>query len=259
MQRFLERASRKHGFDPVWPALHRWSVAHRAEFWQELLDFTEVRATKPAAAITSGDGMLAARWFPGMELNFAAHLLRFSDGRKAIEAEDELGRTRSITYRQLGDLVARCAAAMRAAGVVRGDRVGGFLPNIPEAVISMLAAASIGAVWSSCSPDFGINGVFDRFGQIEPRVLVAADGYSYNGKRIDSIERVRGIIDKIPSIERVVIVPFVDDAPDLSSLMNATLWQDFLNTADTARAKARGSGEGSSTLDGWSTMRTTSQ
>ncbi len=117
---------------------------------------------------------------------------------------------------------------MREAGVQRGDRVGGFLPNIPEAVIAMLATTSLGAIWSSCSPDFGIQGVFDRFGQIEPKWLFAADGYSYNGKRFDCLERVRGIVEKIPAIEQVVIVPFMDDSPDLSGLANATLWSDRL-------------------------------
>ncbi len=250
MYAFMQRMSEKYGLTADWPSLHRWSVEHRDLFWQEMLRVAEIRVAKPATCVQTGEGMLAAKWFPEMELSFAAHLLRFNDDRVAIEAEDELGRTRSITYRELGIQVARLACALRAAGVSRGDRVGGFLPNIPETVMAMLATAAIGAAWSSCSPDFGVGGVIDRFGQIEPKVLFAADGYSYNGKTIDSIERVRGIVERIPSIERVVIVPFVADSPDLSSLPNATAWADFLDgvgdsTGTSARAKARGSEESS--------------
>ena len=222
------RASRKYGFAEDWLSMHRWSIEHRDQFWQEMLDFAEVKPTRDASATCTGQGMLGTDWFPDMELNFAAHLLRFSDDRIAIEAEDELGRTRSITYRELNNLVVRCASAMKAAGVVKGDRVGGFMPNIPESIIAMLAASSLGAIWSSCSPDFGIGGVFDRFGQIEPKLLVAADGYSYNGKTIDSIERVAAIVDKIPSIERVIIVGFMNASPDLAKIDKATLWEAFL-------------------------------
>jgi len=228
MFKFMSRSARNHGFDPAWSALHSWSIKHPQQFWQEMLDAAELKPAKPAQAVMAGEEMLATRWFPGMELNFAAHLLRFDDDHPAIEAEDELGRTRSISYRELRNLVAQCAEAMRARGITAGDRVGGFLPNVPEAVIAMLATASIGATWSSCSPDFGINGVFDRFGQIGPKMLFAADGYSYNGKRIDSLARVAGIIDKIPSIETVVIVPFMDDRPDVSAIRAAALWPDFL-------------------------------
>ncbi|MCH8966558.1 MAG: acetoacetate--CoA ligase [Planctomycetes bacterium] len=232
MYAFMHEMAGRYGFAPDWASLHAWSVARRDCFWREMLDFAGIEPIKPAATTCTGHGMLGTAWFPGMELNFAAHLLRFNDDCVAIEAEDELGRTRSITYGALRKEVAGCAAAMRDAGVNKGDRVGGFLPNIPEAIIAMLATASIGAVWSSCSPDFGINGVFDRFGQIEPKVLFTADGYSYNGKPIDSMERVRGIVKKIPSIETVVVVPFMTDSPDLSSLTNAKLWGEFLQDTD---------------------------
>ena len=227
MHEFMVKAAEQYGFSPDWQSLHAWSVAHGDQFWQAMFDTAQIAAVQPGTAVCSGEGMLGTKWFPGMKLNFAAHLLRHDDDHIAIEAEDELGRTRSITYRELRAEVARLAAAMKKAGVSRGDRVAGYLPNIPEAVMAMLATASIGAVWSSCSPDFGISGVIDRFGQIEPKLLVATDGYSYNGKPIDSIERIRGITQKIPSIERVVIVPFVNESPDLSSLANACSWRDF--------------------------------
>jgi acetoacetyl-CoA synthetase len=228
---FMTRMAGKYGFATDYPSLHKWSVQHRDQFWQEMWDFAGIKAASTATAIESGSGMLGTKWFPGLEFNFAAHLLRFNDDRVALAAEDELGRARSLTYRQLRTEVARLASAMRGAGLKCGDRVGGFMPNIPEAVIAMLAAASIGAIWSSCSPDFGINGVFDRFGQIEPKMLVSADGYSYNGKTIDSLDRVRGIVEKIPSIRKVVIVPFVNEKPDVSSIPNAARWADFLGAA----------------------------
>jgi len=228
MHGFMAKMATRYGFARDWSSLHQWSVQHRDQFWREMWDFAGIQATTPAKSTFSGSGMLGTEWFPGLEFNFAQHLLRFCDDRVAIEAEDELGRTRSITYRQLNDEVARLARALRQAGVVRGDRVVGFLPNIPEAIVAMLATASIGAIWSSCSPDFGIGGVLDRFGQIEPKVLFAADAYSYNGKKIDSLERVRGIVEQIRSIQRVVIVPFIDERPDIEGIRGAVPWSDFV-------------------------------
>ncbi|RJP39524.1 MAG: acetoacetate--CoA ligase [Phycisphaerales bacterium] len=236
LHRFMLEMAAAHGFPPDWPSLHAWSIRNRDAFWQAMLQLAEIAPTMPATAVREGSGMLGTRWFPGMTLNYAAHLLRFDDDRAAIVAEDELGRTRSLTRRQLRESVARCAAALQAAGVEKGDRVAGFVPNVPEAVIAMLAAASLGAIWSSCSPDFGIGGVFDRFGQIEPKVLFAAEAYSYNGKRIDSLDRVRGVVERIPSIGCVVVFGYLQDAPDLSSLAAAApgkcvAWRDFLDDA----------------------------
>jgi acetoacetyl-CoA synthetase len=244
MHALMKHISEEYGVSADWPSFHRWSVEHRNLFWQEMLELAEIAAREPATAVCTGQGMLGTRWFPGMEFNFAEHLLRFNDDRIAIEAEDELGRTRSMTYRELRDQVARLAGAMRAAGIKRGDRIGGFIPNIPEAVMAMLATASIGAIWSSCSPDFGISGVFDRFGQIQPKILFAADGYSYNGKKIDCIERIRGIVEGIPSIERVIVVPYMSEVPDLSSVHSAVAWQAFIEGPTVAQAKACGSVNG---------------
>ncbi|MHC5112506.1 MAG: acetoacetate--CoA ligase [Planctomycetota bacterium] len=247
MHAFMQSMAEKYDFEPEWAALHGWSVEHRDQFWGEMIELAGINASKPAKevcrtgrqaasgtpadAVCRGSEMLDTEWFPGMELNYAAHLLRHDDDRVAIEAEDELGRTRRLTYRELRAAVARCAAALKSVGVTRGDRVAGFVPNIPESIIAMLAAASIGAVWSSCSPDFGINGVVDRFGQIEPKVLFAADGYSYNGKTIDSLSRVREILTKIPDIERVVIIEFMEEDPDLAGLPTAARWSEFLGGA----------------------------
>ncbi|MGD2109678.1 MAG: acetoacetate--CoA ligase [Phycisphaerae bacterium] len=228
---FMERCAGKYGFDPTWAGMHEWSVREGGAFWHAMLEWAEIRPTKPGDAVVTGEGMLGTRWFPGMELNFAAHLLRFDDDRVALQAEDELGRTRAMTYRELRRAVARLASAMRGSGLGAGDRVGGFMPNIPETVIAMLAAASVGGIWSSCSPDFGINGVFDRFGQIEPKLLFAADGYSYNGKTVNLQDRVRGIVERLPSIETVVIVPYMEQGGDPgapgSRIPNVVAWADF--------------------------------
>jgi len=228
---FMRAMAGRYGFAADWPSLHRWSVEHRDQFWGELLTLARVVPSQSSDTVCSGEGMLGTKWFPGMQLNFAQHLLRFDDDRIAIQAEDERGRTRQITYRELRNEVARCAAALRRAGVTRGDRIAGFIPNIPEAVIAMIATASIGAIWSSCSPDFGIKGVLDRFGQIKPKVLFAADGYCYNGKPIDSLARIGGIIEQIPSIERVVVIGFESESPDLSAQNRAISWHQFLDQA----------------------------
>jgi len=237
MHAFMTRCARQHGLAisensgdayADYATLHRWSVEHRDLFWSDMIEWAGIRPMQAAEEACRGTGMLGTKWFPGMRLNYAQHLLRHPDFRTAIEAEDELGRRRSLNYGALRELSSRLAAALRAAGVRPGDRVGGFLPNIPETVIGMLATASLGAIWSSCSPDFGVEGVFDRFGQIEPRVLIAADGYSYNGKAIDSLERVAAIVDRIPSIERTIIVPFMNSAPRLERIRGGVLWEAFL-------------------------------
>ncbi len=174
------------------------------------------------------DRELGPRWFTGARLNFAENLLRHVDDSPAIVFWNERGRQRVLSFAELGREVGRVTEALRKHGIVAGDRVAGFLPNMPEAVIAMLATASLGAIWSSCSPDFGVNGVIDRFGQIQPRVLFCADGYRYAGKEIDSLSRVQEVVARIPEIERVVIVPYLSCTPDTSSIMNAVKWDDWL-------------------------------
>ena len=202
--------------------LYAWSVSQPADFWQELARFAGVRAawgTGPALA--NPDQMPGARFFPNARLSFAENLLRFRDGQAALIFRNERGTRREISYRQLHEEVARIANGLEAAGVVAGDRVAGFLPNIPEAVIAMLATTSLGAVWSSCSPDFGVGGVVDRFGQIGPKVLFTADGYFYAGKHIDSLAPVAEILAKIPAIARAVVIPYVNAEPRLERLGEA--------------------------------------
>jgi acetoacetyl-CoA synthetase len=174
------------------------------------------------------DPALGPHWFAGARLNFAENLLRHDDERDALVFWNERGRQRRLSHRALRREVAAAAGAFAALGVGPGDRVAGFLPNLPETVIAMLAAATLGAAWSSCSPDFGANGVLDRFGQIRPKLLICADGYRYTRKAVDSLARVREVRARIPEIERVVVVPYLDERPDLSALPDAGRWDELL-------------------------------
>jgi len=208
--------------------LYRWSVDYPERFWQAMWDFGDIKALQAADRVVEDmDQMPGARWFPGARLNFAENLLRFHDDHPAIVFYGEDGRESSLSYDQINDAVARLAARLRNLGIEPGDRVAGYLPNLPETIIAMLATTSIGAIWSSCSPDFGVNGVVDRFGQIAPRVLFSVDGYLYNCKHIDIRERVASVVDEIGSIEKVVIVPFLEDAPDLAGIRDAINYRDF--------------------------------
>ncbi len=241
MHQFASGVAEKFGISPDWDTLWHWSVTHPEHFWCEMLRFAEIACggstepvfSKPLGERYSTDDWLTGKWFPNVTLNHARHLLRFDDDRVAIHAETEAGRTREYTYRELRAVVARFADGLRKVGVQNGDCVVGFMPNVAEAIIAMLAAASMGAIWSSCSPDFGINGVLDRFGQIEPKVLITADGYTYNGKPIDSLERIDAICHKLPSLERVVVVPMLSESPDPSRVPNGILWDDFLGDNTT--------------------------
>ena len=210
-------------------ALWRWSVDDIEAFWAAIWDYGGVIASQPWDTVAvDGDRMPGARWFTGARLNYAENLLRRRDDAPAMIFRGENGARRELSHAALYAQVAQTAAALRADGVAAGDRVAGFLPNAPETAIAMLATASLGAIWSSCSPDFGIQGVMDRFGQITPKVLFCADGYFYNGKTIDSRERIAGILSEAPSIKRAVVVPFASDDPDLSGLRDAVAWGDYL-------------------------------
>jgi len=224
MYRFMQERS----FDS-YNDLYQWSIDNTAEFWQSLSDFCEVRFSKAADSVLvqSGD-MTTAKWFSGSKLSFPEHVLRYSSERAAIIFRGENGARRELSFDELRHAVAGVAQGLRSVGVVKGDRVAGYLPNCPEAMIAMLAATSIGAIWSSCSPDFGINGVVDRFGQITPKVLFCADGYFYNGKRHDSLESIKGVLDVIDSIEVTVVTPFSSDDFTLDNVRGAVRWQDFV-------------------------------
>ncbi len=214
--------------------LHQWSIDSSPSFWPALVEFCDIRFDRPAHTVLARpDNIMDAGWFEGAELNFAAHLLRHTGDEAAIVFCGEDGTRTELSRDDLRETVARLAVSLTAIGVQMGDRVAGFLPNCPEAIIAMLATTSIGAIWSSCSPDFGSNGVVDRFGQIEPKVLFAANAYFYNGKICDSRATVASVVDAIPSLVKTVVIPFVAEAPVETGIANATLWQDFLATDAT--------------------------
>ena len=192
---------------PNYAALHQYSVTCRGEFWSAVWDFCGVIGDKGPGTVQDGDQMPGAQFFPDARLNFAENVLRGADDAVAIIALDEPGTERTLTRKELRTQVAACARMFKDAGVEPGDRVAGVMANIPEAVVAALAAASIGAVWSSCSPDFGVQGVLDRFGQIEPKVLVAVAGYHYAGKYHDCRQKVSDVATKLPSLRATFIVP----------------------------------------------------
>ncbi|HLE66112.1 MAG TPA: acetoacetate--CoA ligase [Burkholderiales bacterium] len=202
--KFMQRAGKRD-----WPELHRWSVECSEEFWNLVWDFCEVKGVKGRRTLVDGGRMPGARWFPDGSLSFTENLLRSRDDGDAIVFWGEDRVKRRLSGRELHALVSRLAQALRAAGVAKGDRVGGYLPNMPEAVAAVLATASLGAIWSSCSPDFGVRGVLDRFGQIGPKVLFCADGYLYGGKEFDSLEKVREILAGLPSVRTCVVMPYL--------------------------------------------------
>ena len=229
LTRFAALVRERHGVDAGdYATLHRWSIENRAAFWSMVWEYGGVTGERgDGPVLVGGDRMPGAKWFPDARLNFAENLLRRRDDATAVLFRGEDRVRRSLSFRELHDAVSVLAQALRAAGVAKGDRVAGYLPNMPEAVVAMLATASIGAIWSSASPDFGVQGVVDRFGQIAPKVLFSADGYYYGGRRHDSIGRLAPIAERIPSIEHIVVVPYTTGAPDLAPVKKAVLLDEF--------------------------------
>ena len=214
-------------------SLYHFSINSPTLFWRAMWEFGGVIGSAGERAVEHFERMPGARWFPDASLNFAENLLRYRDDREALVFKSETGQSSTLTYRQLYQQVAGVAAALRALGVEPGDRVAGYMPNLPETIIAMLATTSIGAIWSSCSPDFGINGVVDRLGQIEPKVLFCAAAYTYNGKRHDCLAKVREIQQRIESIQKIVVTPYADPDPGLDGLENAELLATFSDSDAT--------------------------
>jgi len=214
---------------PDYAALYDWSIREPERFWSAVWTFCGVIAAHQGdVVIEHGDRMPGARWFPQARLNFAANLLRRDDREPAIIFWGEDRVSSSITFAELHHEVSRLAQALRAAGVTAGDRVAAYMPNVPGTVIAMLAAASIGAIWSSCSPDFGVQGVLDRFGQIEPKILFGTDGYFYNGKTIELIDRLVEIAKRLPSVQKVIVVPYTRSDPGIGAIPNSAIVHDFM-------------------------------
>ncbi|MEZ5536708.1 MAG: acetoacetate--CoA ligase [Thiolinea sp.] len=218
-------------------SLWQWSVAEPGEFWSLIWDYTGVIGDKGETVLIEGQGMTDAQWFPQAQLSYAENLLRRNDEGDALVFWGEDKVKRRISFAELHAAVSQCQQALRAAGVVKGDRVAGYLPNMPETVIAMLAATSLGAVWCSASPDFGVEGVVDRFGQIEPKVLFCVDGYYYNGKLIDCMAKNAEVVERLPTVEKTVVVPYISEQPDASAIRSATDWTGLMS-ACTAEAVA---------------------
>ena len=207
-----------------------WSVTNLEGFWASVWDYCGVVSSEPYDKVLAEREMPGAEWFPGTELNYAEHIfLRAQEDVPAILHKSEIRDLSAVSWDELRESVAAVAAGLRSLGVGRGDRVVAYIPNVPEAVIAFLATASIGAVWSSCSPDFGVSTVVDRFRQIEPRVLIAVDGYRYSGKDHDRMETVAGLQEEIPSLQHTVVLSYLNDTPDTGGLENAVLWDDLLD------------------------------
>ena len=219
---------------PNYGELHAWSIREPERFWDRIWTFVDIIGERgDGPTLLRGERMQDVQWFPGAKLNFAENLLRRRDAAEAIISWGDGGkRPRRFSFTELYDAVSRLAQMLAAGGVKPGDRVAGYLPNIPETIIAMLATSSLGAIWSACSPDFGIDGAAERFGQIQPKVLFAADGYWYGGKAIDTLARVGELAARIGTVERIVIVPVLAPAPDVSAITHAV-------TLDTAMASYR--------------------
>ena len=235
MFRFLQAVNQEFELDlETYSSLHRWSVDHLDDFWDFYRRYSGILFTKPHSRVLSSRTLPGALWFDGAELNYAAHLLAGPEEKTAVLSKVEGGSLKRLTYGELRIAVARFARALSQSGIQQGDRVAGYLPNIPETVIAMLGSAAIGAVWSSCSPDFGKAGVIDRFGQIHPRLLVTVDGYRYNGKPFYLGETLAALAREVESLERIVLIPFLEDSaetpPDIET--EVTLWDDFCVDAE---------------------------
>ena len=209
--------------------LYDWSIEMAKDFWESFWEYSKIIYSSPYSDVVDDiKKMPSAKWFEGATLNFAENLLRHRDDKIAIQFYGEDGTQSSLSYRELYDKVSRLVESMCEMGIVKNDRVVGFMPNIPETVIAMLATASIGAIWSSCSPDFGIKGVLDRFKQIKPKLIFTADGYWYNGKQIDCTIKIKEILTDLPNIKKTVIIPFAGNA-DVSKIQNSIQWEDIQN------------------------------
>lgn len=208
--------------------LHQWSVDHSQTFWSMIWDYFDVTGSKGDTIVTDQNQLPGAKWFPQAQLNFAENLLRHQDNKTALIFRGENGARQQLSYSELYQQVAQCALALKQQGVGKGDRVAAMMPNCIETIVAMLATTSLGAIWSSCSPDFGVQGVLDRFGQIEPKVMITVDGYFYSGKNLNIKDKVAKIVEQLPSVERLVVVDFSQQS-DTIDTPRAVSWSTFLD------------------------------
>ena len=237
---FMRHVEGRWGLDvPDYRTLHSFSIERPDAFWRSVWDFCGVLGEPGEQVVVDPHKMPGARFFPEARLNFTSNVLRQSGDGEALVFDGEGRRHRTVSHDELRLEVARFASALRSSGVRSGDRVAAYIPNMPEAIIAALGAAAVGAVWSSCSPDFGVQGVLDRFGQIEPKVLIAADGYFYGGKTHDLRGKIASVLQQLPTVERLVLVPYVEERPSLDGLRDASLWSDYVDgQSDELRVEA---------------------
>ena len=213
--------------------LYEWSIERAENFWGAFWKFSGIKYHSPFEFVVDDiSKMPGAKWFKGSTLNFSENLLRYKDDQVAIRFYGENGSRSFLTYNELYKKVAELASSLKKEGVIKGDRVCGLLPNIPETIIAMLATASIGATWSSCSPDFGIQGILDRFKQIKPKIIFTVNGYNYNGKVINSLSKIKGVLSKLPSIQLAVIIPFISYRKSIN-IPKSILWDNFIDLLET--------------------------
>ena len=229
--RFMSLVSKRRGLKvSSYNELYNWSIENIPDFWAEMWDFADIRASRGYDSVVDElTRFPGARWFVGSRLNFAENLLRHRDNRLAFIFKAENQRTTRMTYVELYHLVARLADALRQLGIVPGDRIAAYMPNIVETAIAMLATTSIGAIWSSCGSELGPVAVLDRLSQIEPKVLFSVDGYPYKGKTFNFLPNAGRIARELPSLEKVVVVPYVSENPDISCVPKSVSYTDFIS------------------------------
>jgi acetoacetyl-CoA synthetase len=207
--------------------LYEWSIENIPDFWESFWQYSGIVYSGDYSSVVDDvKKMPGARWFEGAKLNYAENLLKRRDDNTAIIFRGENEIERHISFKELYQEVHKVAEGLKRLGIGKSDRIAGFIPNMPEAIIAMLAASSLGAVWTSCSPDFGIKGVLDRFSQIEPKVIFAADGYYYKGKKFDSQEKLKGILHELPTVEKIVLIDYIQDRK-VDDIPDAILWEDL--------------------------------
>ena len=210
--------------------LHSWSISNINDFWKAIWGFMAIKCSSNYNQVVDDENkMPGAKWFDGLLFNFAENLLRIKSDKAAIIFQSENADSKIISYNELYDEVEKVASTLRKMGIKNGDRIVGIMPNLAETVIAMLATTSIGAIWSSCSPDFGTQGILDRFTQINPKIIFASDGYFYKGKSFDSLNKLNDLLNQLSSVRKVIITPFVRENPDISSINNSLVWNDFID------------------------------
>ncbi len=231
MTRFMERINRTHHLDlETYSQLYDWSTRESADFWAAMWEFAEIKHSQTYDAFLENvSNFPGAKWFPGARLNFAENLLRYRDDHVAFIFRGETQVKKQLTYAELYDTVSRLAASLRELGVTASDRVVGYMPNMMETAIAMLAATSLGATWSSCATDIGPSAALERLGQVKPKVMVPAEGYFYKGKTFDTLLHAAEVARGIPSLQKVVVVSYTREQPEIRDVPNAVHWDDFLS------------------------------